>query len=266
MKACFSTLGCPDWGVGQILDCIRELGFAGVEIRGLEGEMSAPASPHLKPGSDFLKELERLGCVVAGLGSSASFGKPQAAVDECKAYIEAAAAIGCKVVRVFGGQLPEGLDRPQAAQAMAPALQEACDFAAERGVFVGLETHDAWCRCDQVAIILEAVNHPALKVIWDCHHSLRQGETAAQSLAAMGDALVHVHLKDGFMTDGKVDYRLFGDGDLPLREVLQGLKDVGYGGYLSLEWEKKWHPTLPEPEVAFPQFRQKLDELLASLE
>jgi sugar phosphate isomerase/epimerase len=252
--------------VGQILDCIRDLRFEGVEIRGLEGEMWVPASPHLRPGSDFLAELHRLGCVVACLGSSASFGKPDAAVEEWKAYIEAASAIGCKLVRVFGGQLPEGMDRAQAARAMAPALREACDFAAQRGVFVGLETHDAWCRCDQVAMILEAADHPALKVIWDCHHSLRQGETPGQSLAAVGDALVHVHLKDGFMVDGKAQYRLFGEGDLPLREVLQTLKDAGYEGYLSLEWEKKWHPNLPEPEVAFPQFRRKLDELLASLE
>jgi hypothetical protein len=35
---------------------------------------------------------------------------------------------------------------------------------------------------------------------------------------------------------------------------MQLLKNEGYDGYYSFEWEKKWHPYLPEPEVAFPHF------------
>jgi fatty-acyl-CoA synthase len=28
---------------------------------------------------------------------------------------------------------------------------------------------------------------------------------------------------------------------------------MGYRGYVSVEWEKKWHPELADPEVALPQ-------------
>jgi sugar phosphate isomerase/epimerase len=265
MKACFSTLGCPDWNIDQILACVKDLGFEGIEIRGLGGEMFAPKSPHLQPGSRFLQELESLGCAVAGLGSSASFGKPAEALAECRAYVDAAAAIGCKLVRVFGGRLPEGMDHAEGAKALAPALREACQYAQEKGVIIGIETHDDWCRGDELALVLEAVDHPALQVIWDMHHSYRHGESPAQTQAALGNRVVHVHLKDGFEREGKVDYRLFGEGDLPLVEMLQTLKDAGYEGFLSLEWEKKWHPEIADPEVAFPQFRSKLAELLSQL-
>ncbi len=111
MKACFSTLGCPDWTTRQILAALRGIGFAGLEVRGLEGEMNVPASPHLQPGSDFLRGLADSGCRVAVLGSSASFSRPDEALEECRAYVLAAAAIGCPIVRVFGGNLPEGRDR-----------------------------------------------------------------------------------------------------------------------------------------------------------
>lgn len=120
MKACFSTLGCPDWNIDQMLACVKDLGFEGIEIRGLEGEMFAPKSLHLQPGSRFLQELESLGCAVAGLGSSASFGKPAEALAECRAYVDAAAAIGCKLVRVFGGRLFEGMDHAEGATALPP--------------------------------------------------------------------------------------------------------------------------------------------------
>ena len=38
------------------------------------------------------------------------------------------------------------------------------------------------------------------------------------------------------------------------------LLDDGYDGYFALEWEKKWHPDLPEPEVEYPHFIQWANE------
>jgi sugar phosphate isomerase/epimerase len=45
---------------------------------------------------------------------------------------------------------------------------------------------------------------------------------------------------------------LLGEGEIPVRQQLEVLRRVGYGGYISFEWEKKWHPELPEAEVALP--------------
>jgi hypothetical protein len=36
--------------------------------------------------------------------------------------------------------------------------------------------------------------------------------------------------------------------------------------WLSLEWEKRWHPDIAEPEVAFPQYAALLREYLRNLE
>jgi len=29
---------------------------------------------------------------------------------------------------------------------------------------------------------------------------------------------------------------------------------IGYKGFYSFEWEKRWHPEIEEPEVAFAQY------------
>ncbi len=34
----------------------------------------------------------------------------------------------------------------------------------------------------------------------------------------------------------------------------------GYRNWISVEWEKRWHPEIAEPEVALPQHRAVLAE------
>jgi sugar phosphate isomerase/epimerase len=46
---------------------------------------------------------------------------------------------------------------------------------------------------------------------------------------------------------------LLGEGVVPVPQILELLRDGGYAGYLSVEWEKHWHRQLAAPEVALPQ-------------
>ena len=34
---------------------------------------------------------------------------------------------------------------------------------------------------------------------------------------------------------------------------LAALAQLGYNGYVSVEWEKYWHPEIPDAEIALPQ-------------
>jgi hypothetical protein len=36
--------------------------------------------------------------------------------------------------------------------------------------------------------------------------------------------------------------------------MANALKTSGYDGYLTFEWEKRWHSEIPGPEVAIPHF------------
>jgi fatty-acyl-CoA synthase len=47
--------------------------------------------------------------------------------------------------------------------------------------------------------------------------------------------------------------------------MLAALQGVGYAGWLAVEWEKKWHPDLAEPEIALPQHAEVLRGYLAQL-
>jgi sugar phosphate isomerase/epimerase len=54
--------------------------------------------------------------------------------------------------------------------------------------------------------------------------------------------------------DGRIRYVPTGQGDIPLRDAIKALRRVGYQGFLTFEWEKRWHPDIEEPEVVLPQF------------
>jgi len=57
---------------------------------------------------------------------------------------------------------------------------------------------------------------------------------------------------------------LTGTGDVPVSTQVQVLARAGYKGYYCFEWEKKWHPEIEEPEVAFPHYARTMGEYLTA--
>ena len=67
------------------------------------------------------------------------------------------------------------------------------------------------------------------------------------------DHIVHLHVKDSTGVPSArhpFTYVLPGDGEFPMAGLLAALREDGYTGPLSLEWEKMWHPYLPSLDEA----------------
>ena len=87
----------------------------------------------------------------------------------------------------------------------------------------------------------------------------------AATWEAIGPWVKYTHVKDSRLDPAHPDgYQLCltGAGDLPLPEIIRVLQAGGYDGWLTLEWEKKWHPELEAPEVAFPGYVKYMRGLL----
>ena len=50
MKLSFSTVGCPDWSWGEIVAAASDLGYDGIELRGLGRELYTPGLSLFAPG------------------------------------------------------------------------------------------------------------------------------------------------------------------------------------------------------------------------
>ena len=69
--------------------------------------------------------------------------------------------------------------------------------------------------------------------------------------ARFGSLVKHIHMKD-IDRDGKLC--LPGDGVIDPHTLGSLLDNIGYGGCVSLEWEKRWQPELAEPDEAFSRY------------
>jgi fatty-acyl-CoA synthase len=103
--------------------------------------------------------------------------------------------------------------------------------------------------------------------LWDSHHPYRVGESAEQVWELLNSRIAHVHVKDANRLEGENNWQLVlvGSGEVEVKEQLQALLRHGYNGYVSIEWEKKWHPEIEEPEVALPQHIEWLKKVEATL-
>jgi fatty-acyl-CoA synthase len=140
------------------------------------------------------------------------------------------------------------------------------DHAARSGVKIGIETHDEFASARVVADALKLAPLPSVGAICDMWHTNRVGESAADALSALDGRVINVHLKDAHRIADDWQLVLLGEGAIPVKEGLRQLQIHGYDGFVSVEWEKKWHPEIPDPEVAFPQHVAILRDYLRDLE
>lgn len=259
MKFAYSSLACPQWTIEEAVEAAVRYGYDAIEWRLADGEIITSATP--EPVRRRLREVPAShGIAIACLDTSCRMVQPSAqerikAIEETQRMIDLAAELGTPFIRVFGGALPEGTTRAALIEPTAEVLRTVGTYGTEHNVTVTIETHDSWSNSTDVLELLQAVASPAVKVLWDIHHTCRTGETPTQSVAILGSAIAFVHAKDGRPNNTPEGWELclLNEGVIPLREACSALKQNGYDGYLSLEWEKKWHPEIAEPEIALPQ-------------
>lgn len=267
VKLAYSTLACPNWTVEQAAQAAHDYGYAAIEWRLADGEVLTTSTP--EGVKQRVVEATRYhNLTVACLDTSCRFVQPDAArraevVREAQGMTELAVELGAPYLRVFGGEIPVGMTREEVMEPTAAALQEAANYAAQFDIKLLLETHDAWSHSTDTMRLVKAANVPNLKILWDVHHPYRMGETPAQTWQNLGglDYVAHIHVKDARRnTNNPKDWQLtlLEDGEVPVRETVELLTANNFSGYISLEWEKKWHPEIEEPEVALPQFATKL--------
>jgi sugar phosphate isomerase/epimerase len=268
----FSTLGCPAWSWKTILENADKHGYAALELRGIAGEMDLPKVPELVGTrlAETKQDLAALALVVSDLGASARMHEKDAAVraqqfDEGRRFIDLAHAMGVKYVRMFGDQIPQSEPRDEVMKRVVEGFRTMADYARPAGVTVLIESHGDFTHSADLENILTSVASPQFALLWDAHHSfVAAGEQPADTFAKIGKWTRHTHLKDSKPAGADRRYVLLGAGEVPVKEQVRVLAAAGYKGLYCFEWEKKWHPEIEEPEVAFPHYANTMAEYLSA--
>ncbi|MBO5051626.1 MAG: sugar phosphate isomerase/epimerase [Clostridia bacterium] len=195
------------------------------------------------------------------------------ALADCKAVMDFAAEIDCKIVTLWPGQ--DGYDYIFAAdyikerQLFADGVAELCRY--NPNIIITLEykikeprTHSYISTVGATLLMIEKINLPNLGIALDYGHAALGYETAAEAVAMCkmyGDRLKHIHIND--------NYRLWDDDmivgtvhSLEYLEFFYWLKRTGYEGYLVIDQ----FPYREDGRDAVAESAEWLDALIALTE
>lgn len=144
---------------------------------------------------------------------------------------------GAKIIRVFSYW--RTIEPSACTEAIIEDLRKLSDLAKSENLTIGLENEHA-CNVGTAAeskVVLDAVDHPNLKLVWDPANALVAGEDPVPYGYNLlpKSRIAHVHAKDCHMESGKPVWGPLGTRAVRWKEQIASLLADGYKGYISLE-------------------------------
>ncbi len=245
MKFSFMSFSCPELSLDEMIVVAKKYGYDGIEPRISENHKHGI---ELDASDSFREECRQksvesgifLSCIATSCCYANSETNKEQISDTHKA-IDLAADVGASRIRVFGGAIPERITREAAIDLLVESMLAVADHAAERDVFVCMETHDSWCNPGHLAEVMKRVNHPAIAVNWDIMHPVRVAKvTMDEVFQDLKPWIKHVHFHDG-ASGGNLVFVPVGKGYIDHRRAVELLKANEYNGFISGEWIG-WEP------------------------
>ena len=152
--------------------------------------------------------------------------------------IRLAKKLNCRIIRGFSfwreGDFEMMLPRiAEAFKAPAKMLQEA-----DMELALELDPSVYACNGERIARLVEAIDHPCIKVLWDAGNDIYAPvpeRPYPEGYQYVRPHIAHVHLKDAVKNGDSVESVKVGTGQVGWEEQLAALKEDGYSGYISLE-------------------------------
>ncbi|HSU30186.1 MAG TPA: sugar phosphate isomerase/epimerase family protein [Bryobacteraceae bacterium] len=242
--------------LAEAIPVMKEIGMTGAELRVVNGknimdlsddelkrvkhDLDAAGLPVISIASPLLKCILPDSPPVDGRFQHDVFASKHSYEDQDRLATHAfklAGFFGAKIIRVFSYW--RTTDPSACTEAIIEHLRKLADLAKSENLTIGLENEHA-CNVGTAAeskIVLDAVDHPNLKLVWDPANALVAGEDPVPygyNLLPKG-RIVHVHAKDCHMEGGKPVWGPLGTRAVRWKEQIGSLLADGYEGYLSLE-------------------------------
>ena len=269
MKISFSTIATPDFSWVDIYSMAKDLGFDGIEMRGIGDEISVVKTPEFSPKriEATKKKLSELRLEIPCLDTGCCLKEKEdhdLCISEVSDYIELADKLKTPYIRLLADKEPEPVSDADDEYVVSVLKELAAIASKYEGITLLVETNGVYSDTLRMKRLIENTGSDRVAVLWDIHHPYRyMEESPEETVKNIGSYIKHVHVKDSVMVNGKPKYKLMGQGDMPLKSIFASLAEIGYSGYVSLEWVKRWDRELQNAGIAFPHFANYMAEYRA---
>lgn len=270
MKIGFSTLSCPGWDLATVLANASSMGFQGVELRGLRGELHLPLVPELAGKPDKTKELfaeKKVELVCLACSATLDSKKPREVARQkaiLTEFIELAGRLECPYVRILPGEIQKWDNPREALARIAGHVSSLVPILSRWGVTLLVENGGDFPGSADLWFVVDAVEHPAVRCCWNQCYAMSDGERPTTSIPRLGNKIGLVHVCDAqFDSNGVLlQYTQLGEGQCEVSRQIDLLKGQIYDRYVMFEWPKMWVPNLDEPEAALPAAAKYLTDCI----
>lgn len=257
-----------------VCDLAKKMGYDAIEFTELSTDIQ-PAESVEALAHTIADHCREISLPVAAYTIGADFLNHENEVERVKGLVDIAAILGAPVLRHdVCWQLPQGMDWRAALEKIVPAVREVTEYAATKGVRTCTENHGfIFQDAERVETLIRTVNHPNYGWLVDMGNFLCADDNPLHAVPIAAPYAFHVHVKD-FLTkpaeaddpgDGWFKSRggaylrgtVAGHGVVPVRRCLQTLKNAGYQGVVSYEFEGM-EENLPALESALKFIRRAL--------
>jgi sugar phosphate isomerase/epimerase len=199
----------------------------------------------------FLRGIPISGTAVGNTFTLPPGEKLDREINSVKRWIDHAALMGAPHIRIFAGNRQDNMPIEQAKAVCVETIKACCDYAARKGIFLGLENHGGIvAEPDDLLEIVRAVESPWFGINLDTGNF--HTSDPYTDLARCAPYAVNVQVK--------VEIQRRGERKEPadLDRVIGILRDSRYQGYVALEYE-----AAEDPWVAVPPVLRRLKALMA---
>ncbi|GAB3862779.1 hypothetical protein GCM10029963_69790 [Micromonospora andamanensis] len=228
-------------GLVRQLDVHRDLGMSGVELRTVDGRgLHELGTDEV---ADLRRQVEASGLRVPVLDTPIGNWSTTVATDlDTELSIlnrtaTVAHALNCRWLRVMSYPNDGRPDDAWAAESLR-RMRLLTDEACRLGVVLLHENCQGWAGASAANTLrmLDHVDSPHLRLIFDVGNGLAYGYQAEEFLAQVLPWVEHVHIKNGHRDpDGQARFTLPDAGELDLAACIRQLEAAGYRGWYSLE-------------------------------
>lgn len=278
MKIAGHTMGTPEYTVTEAIKLFHDIGIDGAEIVVQDGYHSGISTACAKEELDEVKKCaEENNIEICCLTPYNSYFNDlndelrNAEIEGLSKVIDACEYLGAHYIRIYGGNLVAG-DKdhiPERRARLVEAMRYLGDKAATKDVTLVIENHfNTMCVSakDSYSVVKE-INHPNVKILYDqANLSFTEQEDYEEAIAIQQDEVAYMHVKDLVFKEGvaftsdevshpeeskrNVYTRIVGEGVIAWPEILKLVKEHGYDGWLSMEYERRWHPDdIPDAAI-----------------
>ncbi len=277
------TMGTPEYTILEALELFQKIGLDGAEIVVQDDyRCGIPTDCSMEELEAVRKKAEETGIKIIALTpynsrfNSLDEEVRKQEMDGIRKVIGYAQYLGAKYIRIYAGNYagnetdPDGRKMDQ----LVRSMKELGNDAQKAGVTLVMENHfnTMTVSARQSMDAATRIDHPAVGILYDqANLTFTLQEDYEEALAIQSSMIRHVHVKDlkfkagsqAFVSDEvshpkeedrNVYTRIVGEGCVKWPQILQLLHDKGYNGWLSLEYERRWHPDdIPDASIGMKQ-------------